>query len=102
MLMQTEGFPYDPAYAIAFDGAAGQLRCHGEPETGTILIVQTRSHPEEPIPHAPTARVYRFEVRLPPQATLRGKSESLGMRAAVGQRPSSFRPPLEEAGTLLC
>jgi hypothetical protein len=33
---------------------------------------------------------------------LRGKSESLGMRAAVGQRPSSFRPPLGEAGTLLC
>jgi hypothetical protein len=29
---------------------------------------------------------------------LRGKSESLGMRAAVGQWPSSFRPPLATSG----
>ena len=84
MLMQTEGFPYDTTNAIAFDGTAGHLRRHGKPETRTILIVQTRSHPEEPVSHAPTARVCRLEVRLPPQATLRGKSESLGMHAAVG------------------
>jgi hypothetical protein len=102
MLVKTEGFAYDTTDAIALDRAAGHLRGHGEAETRTTFIVQTRSHTEEPIPHAPAARIDRFEVRLPPQAPLRGKSESLGMRAAVGQWPSSFRPPLATSGGLSC
>ncbi len=87
MLMQAEGFAHDAPDSIALDGSPGHLRGHGKPETRTPLIVQTRSHTEEPVPHAPAARVYRFEVRLPPQAPLRGKSESLRVRAAVGQWP---------------
>jgi hypothetical protein len=87
VLMQAEGLTHDASDAVALDGAARQLRCDRESETWTTLIVQTRSHSEEPVPHAPAARVSRFEVRLPPQAPLRGKSESLGVRAAVGQWP---------------
>jgi hypothetical protein len=102
MLMKTERFAYDTADAIALHGTAGHLRCHSESESRPTLIVHTRSHTEEPIPHAPAARVDRFEVRLPPQAALRGKSESLGMRAAVGQWPSSFRPPLGNERGLSC
>lgn len=87
MLMQPEGFSHDAPDAIALDCAARELHGHSEPETRTILIVQTRSHTEEPVPHAPAARVNRFEFRLAPQAPLRGKSESLAVRAAFGQWP---------------
>jgi hypothetical protein len=102
MLMKPEGFADDATNAIALHGTAGHFRGDGKPETGTTFIVLTRSHTEEPIPHAPAARVDRFEVRLPPQAALRGKSESLGMRAAVGQWASSFRPPLVIERGLSC
>ena len=87
MLMEPEGFAHHTPDAIALDGAARQFRGDGQPETGTTLIVHSRSHTEEPVPHAPAARVCRFEVGLPPQAALRGKSESLGVRAAVSQWP---------------
>jgi len=90
--MQPERFAHDTTDAIALDGTARHLRGHREPETGATLIVQSRSHTEEPVSHAPAARVYRFEVRLPPQAPLRGKSESLGVRAAVSQWASSLPP----------
>lgn len=72
MLMQPEGLTNDTPNAIALDGAARRPGRNGQPEPRTLLIVQTRSHTEEPIPHAPAARVCRFEVRLPPQAALRG------------------------------
>jgi hypothetical protein len=87
VLMQPEGFAHHAPNSIALNGTAGHLRGDREPETGTTLIVQSRSHTEEPVSHAPAARVHRIEVRLPPQAPLRGKSESLGMRAAVSQWP---------------
>lgn len=95
MLMQPEGFADDTPDAIAHDVTACGLRGHSEPQTWVALIVEANSHTEEPVPHAPAARVDRFEVRLPPQAPLRGKGES-GMRAAVSQRPSSF-PPAQPA-----
>ena len=100
--MQPERFAHDAPDAIALNGTARHLRGNREPETGTTQIVQSRSHTEEPVSHAPAARVYRFEVRLPPQAPLRGKSESLGMRAAVDQWPSSSRPPLVNERGLSC
>jgi hypothetical protein len=91
VLMQPERFAHDAPDAIALNGTARHLRGNCEPETGATLIGQSRSHTEEPVSHAPAARVYRFEVRLPPQAPLRGKSESLGVGAAVSQWPRAFR-----------
>ena len=87
MLMEPEGFAHHAPDAITLDGAARHFRGDRQSETGTTLIVHSRSHTEEPVPHAPAARVCRFEVGLPPQAALRGKSESLGVHAAVGQWP---------------
>ena len=93
MLMQPEGFAHDAPDAIALDGTARHLRGNGEAETRSTLFVQARSHTEEPVSHAPAARVYRFEVRLPPQAPLRGKSESpCGLPArAQGSGPVASR-----------
>lgn len=73
MLTQAERFPDNATNAIALDRASGELRPDGHPQTGMPLIVEPRSHGEEPVPHAPAARVYSFELRLPPQAPLRGK-----------------------------
>lgn len=81
--MEPERLAHDAPDAIALDGPAGHLRRDREAETRTTFIVQSRSHTEEPVSHAPAARVYRFEIRLPPQAPLGGKSESLGVRAQV-------------------
>ena len=72
MLFQAEGFAHDTPNAIAPDGAAGELRRHCHSETRMAFVVRARSHGEEPVPHAPAARVYRFELGLPPQAPLRG------------------------------
>ena len=93
--MQPERFAYDTTDAVALDRTARRPDGHRQSETRTIEIVVTRSHGEEPIPHAPAARVYSLEVRLPPQAPLRGKSESLGTLVAVFHRPcaSARRTP---------
>jgi hypothetical protein len=74
--MQSKRFAHDASNAIALDGAAGELRSYGHAQTRMPLIVEARSHGEEPVPHAPAARVYSIELRLPPQAPLRGKGES--------------------------
>jgi hypothetical protein len=87
MLMHAEGFANDAPYAVALDMPACRFRGDGQAQTRPALIVATRSHGEEPVPHTPAARVYSFEVRLPPQAPLRGKSVSLGMRAAANHGP---------------
>jgi hypothetical protein len=76
MLVQAKGFAHDAADAIALDGPAREFRRHGHAETRMAFVVLARSHGEEPVPHAPAARVYSFELGLPPQAPLRGKSES--------------------------
>jgi hypothetical protein len=89
MLMHTEGFADDAPDAVALDMPARRFRGDGQAQTRPALIVATRSHGEEPVPHAPAARVYSFEVRLPPQAPLRGKSVSLGMRAAASHGPGA-------------
>ncbi len=58
-------------------GTAGELRRHGHAQTRMAFVIPgAQSRLEEPVPHAPAARVYRFELGLPPQAPLRGKSES--------------------------
>jgi hypothetical protein len=89
MLVQPEGFPNHPANAIALDRATRQLRCDGHAETRVPLIIEACSHAEEPVPHAPAARVNSIELRLPPQAALRGKSESPGRVAARTHRVRS-------------
>jgi hypothetical protein len=76
MLIQAEGLANDAPNTISFDGPAGQLRRYGHAETRMAFVVLARSHGEEPVPHAPAARMYSFELGLPPQAPLRGKSES--------------------------
>jgi len=94
--MQPERLPDYAPNAITLDRATRQLGgdCHAE--TWVPLIVEACSHAEEPVPHAPAARVNSIELRLPPQAALRGKSESPGWIGARTHRIKSR--PAHQAG----
>ena len=83
MLMQPERLANDPPNPIALHGVAGDLGRDGEPQPRARRIVRMGNHPEESVPEASAARIYRLELRLQPQASLRRQREALACGSAA-------------------
>ena len=71
MLVNPKGLAYDPADSIAFDRVSGNTNRHGETDSRPLGARGGRNGKKR-VSEPPAPSISSVEVRLTPQAPLRG------------------------------
>ena len=91
VLRVAEGLADEAPHAIAGHGVADHAGCNGQAQTGSGLVIGTHGHAEDPVAHAPTLLVGRFEISLATDPLCGGERQR---RGAVRVQGLSFLRPL--------